>query len=178
MDEQGVWARVATLDAGNDRGTFFRPEVDDEVVLGFFHDDPAAWGLGGAFRTVEVEEGDTSQVSLALPGFKEAARIVCLGGGVDARTVLVGDLVGGDEQGLANVPLEIAWDLKGTGGDASTVVHETRTGSDGRFLECTLPAGVSVTLRAWIDDHWVDGFEVELPPYDIVYRRMMIPWVR
>lgn len=41
MDEQGVWARVATLDAGGDRGTFFRPEVDDEVVLGFFHSDPA-----------------------------------------------------------------------------------------------------------------------------------------
>jgi Rhs element Vgr protein len=41
MDEQGVWARVATLDAGEGRGTFFRPEVDDEVVLGFFHNDPA-----------------------------------------------------------------------------------------------------------------------------------------
>lgn len=41
MDEQGVWARVATLDAGDQRGAFFRPEVDDEVVLGFFHADPA-----------------------------------------------------------------------------------------------------------------------------------------
>ncbi len=41
MDEQGVWARLATLDAGNERGTYFRPEVDDEVVVGFFHDDPA-----------------------------------------------------------------------------------------------------------------------------------------
>jgi Rhs element Vgr protein len=39
MGEQGVWARVATLDAGDKRGTFFRPEKDDEVVLGFFHDD-------------------------------------------------------------------------------------------------------------------------------------------
>ncbi|NJL49363.1 MAG: Rhs element Vgr protein, partial [Leptolyngbyaceae cyanobacterium SM2_5_2] len=41
LDEQGVWARVATLDAGPERGTFFRPEVGDEVVLGFFHADPA-----------------------------------------------------------------------------------------------------------------------------------------
>jgi len=40
LDEQGVWARVASLDAGAERGTFFRPEVDDEVVLGFFHSDP------------------------------------------------------------------------------------------------------------------------------------------
>jgi Rhs element Vgr protein len=41
VSEDGVWARVATLDAGSKRGTFFRPEKDDEVVLGFFHDDPA-----------------------------------------------------------------------------------------------------------------------------------------
>lgn len=37
---EGLWARVATLDAGNQRGTFFRPEVDDEVVVGFLNDDP------------------------------------------------------------------------------------------------------------------------------------------
>jgi len=38
---EGVYARVATLDAGKDRGTFFRPEQDDEVVVGFMSDDPA-----------------------------------------------------------------------------------------------------------------------------------------
>jgi Rhs element Vgr protein len=40
MSDEGVWCRVATLDAGNNRGTFFRPEIGDEVVLGFFDDDP------------------------------------------------------------------------------------------------------------------------------------------
>lgn len=39
-DDDGSWARVATLDAGDDRGTFFRPEVGDEVLLGFLDDDP------------------------------------------------------------------------------------------------------------------------------------------
>lgn len=39
-DEVGIWARLATLDAGNERGTVFRPEVDDEVVVGFLNDDP------------------------------------------------------------------------------------------------------------------------------------------
>ncbi|HBG06849.1 MAG: type IV secretion protein Rhs [Geobacteraceae bacterium GWC2_58_44] len=38
--EEGIWARIATLDAGKDRGTFFRPEIGDEVVLGFLGDDP------------------------------------------------------------------------------------------------------------------------------------------
>ncbi len=38
--EEGIWARIATLDAGNQRGTYFRPEIDDEVIVGFLNDDP------------------------------------------------------------------------------------------------------------------------------------------
>ncbi|MFZ2403836.1 MAG: type VI secretion system tip protein VgrG, partial [Methylobacter sp.] len=38
--EEGIWARIATLDAGKDRGTFFRPEISDEVIVGFLNDDP------------------------------------------------------------------------------------------------------------------------------------------
>jgi len=38
--EEGIWARLATLDAGKERGTFFRPEIGDEVVVGFLNDDP------------------------------------------------------------------------------------------------------------------------------------------
>jgi Rhs element Vgr protein len=37
---EGTWARVATLDAGENRGSFFRPEIGDEVVVGFISDDP------------------------------------------------------------------------------------------------------------------------------------------
>ena len=37
---EGSWARIATLDAGENRGSFFRPEIGDEVVLGFLNDDP------------------------------------------------------------------------------------------------------------------------------------------
>jgi Rhs element Vgr protein len=39
-EEDGIWARVANLDAGAERGFFFRPEIDDEVVVGFLDDDP------------------------------------------------------------------------------------------------------------------------------------------
>lgn len=38
--EDGIWARIATMDAGSGRGSFFRPEIGDEVVLGFLNDDP------------------------------------------------------------------------------------------------------------------------------------------
>lgn len=43
---RGVWARIATLDAGKaddgvtGRGSFFRPEIEDEVIVGFINDDP------------------------------------------------------------------------------------------------------------------------------------------
>ena len=39
-DDEGLWCRVSTLDAGAGRGTFFRPEVEDEVVVGFLNNDP------------------------------------------------------------------------------------------------------------------------------------------
>jgi Rhs element Vgr protein len=38
--DDGVWARLATLDAGAERGTYFRPEIDDEVIVGFINGDP------------------------------------------------------------------------------------------------------------------------------------------
>ncbi len=35
-----IWARIAYPDAGKNRGYFFQPEVGDEVVVGFFNNDP------------------------------------------------------------------------------------------------------------------------------------------
>jgi Rhs element Vgr protein len=39
-DEQGIWCRVASPDAGDKRGIFFRPEIEDEVIIGFINEDP------------------------------------------------------------------------------------------------------------------------------------------
>lgn len=36
-----IWARLASPDAGKERGYFFRPEPGDEVIVGFFNDDPS-----------------------------------------------------------------------------------------------------------------------------------------
>ena len=37
---EGVWSRLAAQDAGNKRGAIWRPEIGDEVIVGFFNDDP------------------------------------------------------------------------------------------------------------------------------------------
>lgn len=39
-DAEGIWARIASLDAGKERGTFFLPEIEDEVIVGFINDNP------------------------------------------------------------------------------------------------------------------------------------------
>jgi len=39
-EEGVVWARLITPYAGKERGLFFFPEEGDEVILGFFNDDP------------------------------------------------------------------------------------------------------------------------------------------
>ncbi len=39
-NEDGIWCRVSTLDAGNNRGSFFRPEIRDEVIVAFLNNDP------------------------------------------------------------------------------------------------------------------------------------------
>ncbi len=39
-EEQGIWCRISSLDAGDSRGAFFRPEISDEVIVGFINDDP------------------------------------------------------------------------------------------------------------------------------------------
>jgi Rhs element Vgr protein len=47
-----VWARLATVDAGQQRGAFFGPELGDEVILGFLNDDPRqAIILGSMFSS-------------------------------------------------------------------------------------------------------------------------------
>lgn len=39
-EDEGIWSRICTLDAGENRGTFFRPEINDEVIVGFINNDP------------------------------------------------------------------------------------------------------------------------------------------
>lgn len=39
-EDEGAWCRVSSLDAGKERGMFFRPEIEDEVVVGFLNSDP------------------------------------------------------------------------------------------------------------------------------------------
>lgn len=60
--DEGTWARLATLDAGENRGSIFRPEIGDEVVVGFLNDDPrhpiVMGGLNGSSKPAPLPAAD------------------------------------------------------------------------------------------------------------------------
>ena len=47
----GARARVLSIDAGNGRGFYFRPEIGDEVVVGFLNNDPRDAVVLGALHS-------------------------------------------------------------------------------------------------------------------------------
>ncbi len=49
--DESNWARVATMMAGKDRGTWFLPEVGDEVLVAFEHGDVPSPSVGGGLCT-------------------------------------------------------------------------------------------------------------------------------
>lgn len=46
--KEAVWAQLAAPDAGKGRGFYFRPEKDDEVLVGFLNEDPRCPVILGA----------------------------------------------------------------------------------------------------------------------------------
>lgn len=54
-NENQIWARLASPDAGNRRGYVFRPEKGDEVVLGFLNNDPRQAIILGALHSLTKE---------------------------------------------------------------------------------------------------------------------------
>ena len=61
QDDESYWARIAVLMAGNNRGTWFLPEVDDEVLVAFEHGDVRMpYVLGALWNGVDAPPRDNS----------------------------------------------------------------------------------------------------------------------
>jgi uncharacterized protein involved in type VI secretion and phage assembly len=147
MDEEGVWARLATLDAGNARGTYFRPEVDDEVVVGFFHDDPAFPVVLGMLH------------SSALPPPEEAAEDNHLKGYTSRGNL---KLVFDDENGVITIETPEGNSLLLTDGDGGIALSDQNgnslvMNSDG--IELSSAGNIKVAANG---DIGVEGINTEL----------------
>ena len=82
-DAKGIWARVASLDAGNERGAFFRPEVNDEVVVGFINGDPRDAIILGMLNSKSLPAPLRAQQDNAEKGFVTREKIKLLFNDVD-----------------------------------------------------------------------------------------------
>jgi uncharacterized protein involved in type VI secretion and phage assembly len=137
-DRYEAWARVATLMAGGNRGTWFIPDIDDEVLVAFEHGDPR-WPhvVGGLWngRDAPPESMDG--------GGKNALKVIRSRNGVkitlddtDGRERLVIETPGGQKVTLADGPSSI--ELADANGN---VVRMEASG-------ITLSTGTKLTIQA------------------------------
>ncbi len=74
-DTNGIWARLSTFYATNGAGTFFVPEVDDEVVVGFLNNDPRFPIVIGSLYSSQLKPGkdvDGTDYAMTADNFTKA----------------------------------------------------------------------------------------------------------
>ena len=74
-DANGIWARLSTFYATNGAGTFFVPEVDDEVVVGFLNNDPRFPIILGSLYSSQLPPGkdvDGTDYTMTADNFTKA----------------------------------------------------------------------------------------------------------
>jgi Rhs element Vgr protein len=100
---QGIWTRIASLDAGADRGAFFRPEIGDEVIVGFINDDPRDAIVLGMLNSSAKPAPLTAQDVNHEKGFTTRSKMHLLFND-DKKTITIdtpaGNSITIDEQGM------------------------------------------------------------------------------
>lgn len=56
-DSNGIWARLSNFYATSGAGTFFIPEIDDEVIVGFLNNDPRFPIILGSLYSSKLKPG-------------------------------------------------------------------------------------------------------------------------
>jgi Rhs element Vgr protein len=54
-DAEGIWARLAQFYGTNAKGSFFIPEIDDEVIIGYFNNDPTQPVILGSLYSSKIK---------------------------------------------------------------------------------------------------------------------------
>ncbi len=138
---EGLWARWAQPEAGNERGFVFRPEVGDEVVVGFFDDDPRHPVILGAMysgKNVSHIPGDDANPK---KGYQSREKIVI--GIDDAEKVLTFATPGGNQIVLSDADQGIL--LQDQNG------NKIQMGPDGIAIESAGKIEIKATSDATIE---------------------------
>ena len=133
-----AWARIATLFAGNKRGSWFIPDVDDEVLVAFEHGDPRRpYVLGGLWngRDAPPESMDG--------GGRNTKKVICSRNGVKVTL--------DDQDGQESLKLETPGGQVLTMKDGpGTVTVEDSNGNSIKLETSgiTVTAAANVTVKA------------------------------
>lgn len=152
---EGLWARVATLDAGKQRGTFFRPELDDEVVVGFLNDDPRDPIILGMLHSSKLAAPLTAEAANPEKGYfsREGLRLLF---NDDKKSITV-DTPGGHSLVMDDDAASIV--IKDSNGNEVTLDSAGITLKSGKDI--TLDATGKLTLKA-AQDLSAEGLNVSL----------------
>lgn len=85
---QGIWTRIASLDAGEERGAFFMPEIGDEVIVGFINNDPGEAVVLGMLHSSSKPSPITPQDANNEKGFTTRSKMH-LSFNDDTRTIVI-----------------------------------------------------------------------------------------
>jgi uncharacterized protein involved in type VI secretion and phage assembly len=139
-----AWARLATFMAGNERGSWFIPEVDDEVLVAFVAGDPRRpVVIGGIWngRDAPPEQMDADN-NLRSVTSRSGHRLL-FDDTIGAEKVLI-ETAGGHQL-----------ELKDASGGTVTLTH-----SNGARIEIDSAGNVSVTANARVQIDAPAGMEV------------------
>ena len=151
--DESDWAPVATLMAGKERGSFFLPEVDDEVLVGFAHGDPRYPFVLGALWNGKDAPPETNEDG------KNAKRVIVSRSGL---RILLDDSDGAekvevaDKEGALTIVVDVAAkkisltsngeiELAAADGAVSINAKELKLESS---ADTTIKAGGSMTVEA------------------------------
>ncbi len=71
----GIWARLSTMHASNQHGTYFVPEIDDEVIVGFLNSDSRYPVILGSVYSSHNESPYPHQESNDIKGFVSRSKL-------------------------------------------------------------------------------------------------------
>lgn len=145
-----VWARVATLMAGNDRGSWFIPDVDDEVLIAFAGGHPNSPYVIGALWNGSDAPPQSMDQSNAIKKLRSRNGVTVTLDDTDGQEQLILETPGGQKITLKEGPATV--ELTDSNGNtvtlASSGVSVQSSGSvEVQASSVTVNAG-SVTVNA------------------------------
>jgi len=148
--DESHWARVAAAMAGNDRGAYFLPEVDDEVLVAFEHgsvDHPFVLGSLWNGRDKPPEANDNG--SNDHRGFKSrSGHVLRLGDAAGRESVEIIDKTGSNRIVITSSDNKICIEAVG---DIDVVSSTGKLTLSGLSVEIQSQTGVKVQAGTTVD---------------------------